>query len=132
MENINLLFMGSSCVAAAVVGGGLKIFGVEIPLLCSIKRQILLGLFGLGLISPVGYPEIIKFNKTFQCEKYAKLAVEQFDENLKWSCRQTGDRWHNNFAGHQGWCLTQTPASTDSEIDVRRKALDSCGKKHKA
>lgn len=41
---------GLACLIAAIVGGGLKAFGIEIPLLSSRTRQILLGLLGLILI----------------------------------------------------------------------------------
>lgn len=50
MEN-TLFGVGAGCIIAAVIGGGLKAFGMEIPLFNSIKRQVLLGLFGLILIT---------------------------------------------------------------------------------
>ena len=49
--NVTLLFAGVACVIAAIVGGGLKAFGIEVPLLQSLKRQIILALFGLVLLS---------------------------------------------------------------------------------
>ena len=48
--NQNLLIAGVACIIAAIVGGGLKAFGFEIPLLNSIGRQILLAIVGVGLI----------------------------------------------------------------------------------
>ncbi|MGZ8200512.1 MAG: hypothetical protein ACXWUC_06955, partial [Methylosarcina sp.] len=50
MEN-TLFGVGVGCIIAAIIGGGLKAFGMEIPLFNSIKRQVLLGLFGLILIT---------------------------------------------------------------------------------
>lgn len=46
MEKI-LLISGVCCMLAAVIGGGLKAFGMTIPALKSLPRQILL--FGLGV-----------------------------------------------------------------------------------
>ena len=43
-----LLTTGLACLIAAIVGGGLKAFGIEIPILRSGKRQ--LALAGLGFI----------------------------------------------------------------------------------
>jgi hypothetical protein len=43
-----LLTAGLACLIAAVIGGGLKAFSIEIPLLASWPRQI--GLFVLGLL----------------------------------------------------------------------------------
>jgi hypothetical protein len=45
-----ILYSGLACIIAAIVGGGVKAFGVEIPLLSSLKRQSLLAIFGLALI----------------------------------------------------------------------------------
>lgn len=58
MEN-TLLGAGIACVIAAIVGGGLKAFGLELPLVSSVKRQTLLGLLGVILVvagvSPDGF-----------------------------------------------------------------------------
>jgi hypothetical protein len=45
-----LLTTGLVCIIAAIVGGGLKAFGIEIPILQSGKRQVLLAIFGSILI----------------------------------------------------------------------------------
>lgn len=46
--NSVLLSAGAACVILAVVGGGAKAFGVEVPVLNSVGRQ--LGLAGLGIL----------------------------------------------------------------------------------
>jgi hypothetical protein len=48
--NITLLTTGLACIIAAIIGGGLKAFGIEIPILQSGKRQVLLAIFGCILI----------------------------------------------------------------------------------
>jgi hypothetical protein len=48
--NSTLLGAGLACIIAAIIGGGLKAFGIEIPVLQSRARQGLLGLFGLSLL----------------------------------------------------------------------------------
>lgn len=45
-----VLTAGIACVIAAIIGGGLKAFGIEIPLLHSRFRQLALGGFGIVLI----------------------------------------------------------------------------------
>ncbi len=45
-----ILTTGLACLIAAIVGGGLKAFGIEIPVLRSGKRQLTLGAFGLILV----------------------------------------------------------------------------------
>lgn len=49
METI-LLSAGLACLMAAIIGGGLKAFGIEIPLLQSLARQLILGALGVVLV----------------------------------------------------------------------------------
>jgi hypothetical protein len=51
-----LLITGLACLIAAIVGGGLKAFGLEIPILSSGIRQTALGLLGLILIVAATLP----------------------------------------------------------------------------
>lgn len=49
--NTTLLVVGFVFVAAAIIGGGLKAADIEVPVVNSIPRQVLLGLAGLGAIA---------------------------------------------------------------------------------
>src|SRR5919198_1947520 len=46
MEQALLLVVGLACLVGAVVGGGLKLRGVEIPIVSSLRRQGLLAVIG--------------------------------------------------------------------------------------
>jgi len=46
-----LLSAGAACVILAVVGGGATAFGVEIPVLNSVRRQVALGVVGIGFLA---------------------------------------------------------------------------------
>ena len=46
-----LLSAGLACGIAAIIGGGLRAFGIEFPVLQSVMRQIMLGSLGLILIA---------------------------------------------------------------------------------
>ena len=50
MNNV-LLSAGAACIIAAIVGGGAKAFGVEIPVLSSVRRQLALGIVGIGFLA---------------------------------------------------------------------------------
>jgi hypothetical protein len=50
MNNV-LLGAGAACVIAAIAGGGAKAFGVEIPVLRSVRRQVVLGIVGIGFLA---------------------------------------------------------------------------------
>jgi len=45
-----LLCAGLACIIAAVVGGRLKAYGIEVPVLQSVPRQVILGVFGMILV----------------------------------------------------------------------------------
>ena len=49
MENA-FIAAGLTAILAAVVGGGLKAFGIEVPILASGLRQLLLGIIGVALL----------------------------------------------------------------------------------
>ena len=49
MQDI-VLVIGLACLIGAIVGGGLKVVNVELPLVASLPRQILLGMVGGVLI----------------------------------------------------------------------------------
>jgi hypothetical protein len=52
-----LLTAGLACVIAAIVGGGLKAFGLELPILASRGRQGLLATFGIILMVGAYYAQ---------------------------------------------------------------------------
>jgi hypothetical protein len=58
------LTVGIACLIAAVAGGGLRAFGLEIPVLNSVPRQLLLGILGVAFVAfsiwliPVKPPKI--------------------------------------------------------------------------
>jgi hypothetical protein len=48
--NVSILIVGIVCVIASIIGGGLKAFGIEIPIFQSVRRQVILLVFGAALI----------------------------------------------------------------------------------
>lgn len=45
-----LFTLGAGLVVAAAIGGGLEVAGFEIPLVSSVPRQLVLGLFGIAVV----------------------------------------------------------------------------------
>ena len=54
-----------------------------------------------------------------RCARYARVALEQQDDNLARSCGYRGSRWHRNYGLHYRWCLT-TPARTRNKERLAR------------
>lgn len=50
-----LLTTGLVCIIAAIIGGGLTAFGITVPIVQSVKRQVMLALFGCLLLSAAYY-----------------------------------------------------------------------------
>jgi hypothetical protein len=48
--NTTIQLAGIACIIAAIIGGGLRAFGVDFPPLGSLKRQFLLAIFGIVLL----------------------------------------------------------------------------------
>ena len=62
------------------------------------------------------------------CERYARTAVEQNDENLKRSCGYRGVRWQSDYEVHYRWCLAvNDPRLAERESAIRAQALERCG-----
>jgi hypothetical protein len=49
-ENTTVLACGLVCVVAAIVGGGVTAAGWQFPIVNSVRRQMILGIFGLALV----------------------------------------------------------------------------------
>ena len=61
-----------------------------------------------------------------RCARYARVALEQQEDNLARACGFRGSRWHSKYSLHYRWCLT-TPAKTrHAERLARDKALARC------
>jgi len=52
--NETLLYAGIGCVLAAIVGGGFKGLGIQVPLISTVSRQLLLAISGLVLVATSG------------------------------------------------------------------------------
>jgi hypothetical protein len=66
-------------------------------------------------------------NQTY-CEKYARTAVEQNQQNLERNCGFTGPRWHSDYAGHFEWCMADDNRRlfAEREQDARAAELNKC------
>lgn len=61
-----------------------------------------------------------------RCERYARLAVKQHQENLNKDCGFKDPRWHVDHEAHFHWCLMVPPEVSDLENDNRQAMLDRC------
>jgi hypothetical protein len=63
------------------------------------------------------------------CNKYAKDAVLQNQENLKLKCGLSGSRWSSDYNAHLNWCMSGNLTMAKGENTERQKALAECKKK---
>ncbi len=96
-----LLTVGLACVVAAIVGGGLKAFNIELPGVASLGRQVLLGGFGLLLttLALFGVPS----RDDASSEQATRCASEIiFDEEIECPIAKPGDEQTHAFRGEKG------------------------------
>jgi len=62
----------------------------------------------------------------FDCDSYARTAVEQYRRAKQLKCSLAGPRWHGSRDLHFLWCTTQPASSARAEGNTRRKALRAC------
>jgi hypothetical protein len=48
-----LIWVGVVCIIGAIIGGGLKAFGIEMPIIPTLRRQLALAGFG-GILLAIG------------------------------------------------------------------------------
>ena len=62
------------------------------------------------------------------CDKYAKDAVLQNQENLKIGCGFLGPKWSADYNAHFNWCMSGNLNNTKIESTGRQQALAQCKK----
>jgi hypothetical protein len=60
------------------------------------------------------------------CERYARNAVEQFEESQRIGCRFGGLRWSPNFEDHIDWCRRVGVREAIAEDERRASDLAGC------
>ena len=88
-ESTTVLVCGLVCVVAAIVGGGVTAAGWQFPIVNSVRRQMILSIFGLILIglSVFGHPQpiVTQVPGSGSIQKPPKATernVDQFRDNL--------------------------------------------------
>jgi hypothetical protein len=82
-----VLILGITCLAAAAVGGGLKIYKAEFPLIASVRRQMLLATVG-GLA--ISLALVLLFSTTSGDERGGDRAASPTSETRVSPSRQPG------------------------------------------
>jgi hypothetical protein len=133
--NTNFQIAGIACMAAAIVGGGLEAFGIKVPLLHSVRRQVVLALFGCVLLIAAG---VVGGG----LEKESKLSVISYVRDgtaHHGEFRRSGKGWIETFENDLNtpryWTEVPNPAGklrlassgAVIEIDLATQAIDYSG-----
>lgn len=60
------------------------------------------------------------------CAVYAKLALEQQQQNLLNKCGFTGPEWNDQYSRHLAWCGTVGPDQWKQQLQMRNQKLAAC------
>jgi hypothetical protein len=71
-----LLAFGTVCIGAAIIGGGLKALNVEMPVIASGFRQVLLALFGLILVAASQHETLRRLLHPTITDRFESMVLE--------------------------------------------------------
>ncbi|MHA1538816.1 MAG: hypothetical protein ACTSUD_14790 [Alphaproteobacteria bacterium] len=60
------------------------------------------------------------------CNRYARSAVSQNQQNNRWRCNYRGGRWQSNYRNHYNWCVRAPRNTAGYEQRQRAIALNRC------
>jgi hypothetical protein len=72
-----LLTAGLVCVIGAIIGGGFKAFGIEVPIIPSLRRQTGLALIGVLLLGAAYFSEADSIPARARCDAVPKLKLNE-------------------------------------------------------
>lgn len=128
-----LLLAGVACVVAAVVGGGLKLLGAEIPLISSTRRQALLAVIGVALLVWGGTlpseQEQQRQQQLLEQEQQRQQQRRQLATELNARLEQIGTDFNRRLHGQEVPGLIEgndIPALTEvyEDLETNRATLD--------
>jgi hypothetical protein len=128
-----LLLAGVACVVAAVVGGGLKLLGAEIPLISSTRRQALLAVIGVALLVWGGTlpseQEQQRHQQLLEQEQQRQQQRRQLASELNERLEQIGTDLNRRLHGQEVPGLIEgndIPALTEvfEDLETNRATLD--------
>lgn len=61
------------------------------------------------------------------CMNYAKLSLQQLQENTRKNCGNSGPEWQADMKSLLAWCGSKSPQDVQSMLNKRKEALNACG-----
>lgn len=61
------------------------------------------------------------------CVNYAKLSLQQIQENDRKQCGNTGPEWKADMKALLAWCASKSPQDVQAMLNKRKGALSNCG-----
>ncbi len=95
---------------------------------CRLKHSVAPAFANRCCISGVKQTDATEDHNSLEnrCARYARVALEQQDENLAKACGYRGSRWHSDYGLHYRWCLKKSRQEHDNERRARQRALERC------
>ncbi len=74
---------------------------------------------GLALVLPAT-------QASANCVNYAKLSLQQLQENTRKQCGNSGPEWKADMKALLAWCGSQSPQDVQGMLSLRKEALSKC------
>lgn len=65
-------------------------------------------------------------NKNWECERYARIAVDQYQQGFDLGYNFSGARWQNNYDNHYLWCESVPVSHANADRHARITDLENC------
>ena len=60
------------------------------------------------------------------CVSYAKLSLQQLQDNTRKNCALTGPEWQADMKALLAWCGKKSPQEAQARLSTRKAALNAC------
>lgn len=74
---------------------------------------------GLALVVPAT-------QASANCANYAKLSLQQLQENQRRRCGKSGPEWKADMKALLAWCGSKSPSDVQAMLNKRKEALSKC------
>lgn len=125
--NTTLILVGVVCIIAAVVGGGLKALGIELPAIESVRRQIMLAIIGLILVVVGAMPpnEIQPFNEVEPATIADNTATSQAENGSATTDRANSELGNTAESSNGNESVPHAPPLQRDPADRKRATVQS-------
>ena len=87
--------------------------------MCNKAAVMFAAVAGLAMVLPAT-------QASANCANYAKLSLQQLQENSRKNCGLSGPEWKADMKALLAWCGSKSPQDVQEMLNKRKEALSKC------